>query len=131
MKNLSKKEIKEIKEIEIWTSTKFHGNRKKVGSLSISDLKDIVAKKNKRLRDKDSCNTKKTDIQKLRELISWSIKCKGTGYFKVLIEGHSNIYYASPDYEHSDYNKSRMFAKNDKNLKLMRIFNSIVNKNNK
>lgn len=127
MKNLSAKQIAQVKEIKTWTSTKFHGNTKKVGSLLVTDLKTIVAKKVSRELVK-IYNSKKSNVQKVRELLQWSIQTKGTGYFKVLIEGNTGIYYASPVYGHSDYNKSRVFEKNAETLKLMQLFNSIINK---
>ena len=127
MKNLSAKQIAQVKEIKTWTSTKFHGNTKKVGSLLVTDLKAIVAKKVSRELAKID-TSKNSNVQKVRELLQWSIQTKGTGYFKVLIEGNTGIYYASPVYGHSDYNKSRVFEKNAENLKLMQLFNSIINK---
>ncbi len=127
MKNLSAKQIAQVKEIKTWTSTKFHGNTKKVGSLLVTDLKAIVAKKVSRELAKID-TSKKSNVQKVRELLQWSIQTKGTGYFKVLIEGNTGIYYASPVYGHSDYNKSRVFEKNAETLKLMQLFNSIINK---
>jgi hypothetical protein len=127
MKNLSAKQIAQVKEIKTWTSTKFHGNTKKVGSLLVTDLKVIVAKKVSRELAKID-TSKKSNVQKVRELLQWSIQTKGTGYFKVLIEGNTGIYYASPAYGHSDYNKSRVFEKNAETIKLMQLFNSIINK---
>ena len=127
MKNLSAKQIKQVKEIKNWTPTRFHGNTKKVGSLSVNDLKAIVAKKVSREVAKiDTSN--KSNVQKVRELIKWSLETKSTNYFKVLIEGDMGIYYAHPYYGHSDYNKSRVFEKNAETLKLMQLFNSIINK---
>ena len=143
MKNLSAKQIEQIKSISPFTSTNFHGNTKKIGSLSISDFKAIVAKKyNRRMGNYVSKNgvlihsfvfkkQPETNIQLLRRLINWSLKCKGTNYFKVLIEGNTGIYYAHPFYGHNDYNKSRVFDKNPQTLKLMHLFNSIIkNKTN-
>lgn len=127
MKNLSAKQIAQVKEIKTWTSTKFHGNTKKVGSLLVTDFKAIVAKKVSRELAKID-TSKKSNVQKVRELLQWSIQTKGTGYFKVFIEGNTGIYYASPVYGHSDYNKSRVFEKNAETLKLMQLFNSIINK---
>ena len=127
MKNLSSKQIAQVRAIKTWTSTKFHGNTKKVGSLLVADLKAIVAKKVSRELAKID-TSKKSNVQKVRELIQWSIQTKGTGYFKILIEGNTGIYYASPVYRHRDYNKSRVFEKNTETLKLMRIFNAVVSK---
>lgn len=127
MKNLSAKQIEQVKAIKTWTSTRFHGNTKKVGSLLVTDLKAIVSKKVSREVAKLD-TSKKSNVQKVRELITWSKETKGTNYFKVLIEGNTGIYYASPAYAHSDYNKSRVFAKTPETLKLMELFNSIVNK---
>jgi hypothetical protein len=43
-----------------------------------------------------------------------------------LIVGNNNIYYTAPAYGHQDYNKSRIFTKNEKTLKLMDIFNNAL-----
>jgi hypothetical protein len=127
MKNLTSKQINQVKELKSWTLTKFHGNTKRVESLLISDIKQVVAKKiSRELAKVDSA--KKTNIQIVKECLDWSLKCKGSNYFKVMIEGNSGIYYAHPDYQHNDYNKSRLFEKNEQTLKLMKLFNSIVNK---
>jgi hypothetical protein len=127
MKNLSPKQIAQVKEIKTWTPTKFHGNRKKVGSLPVAVFKAIVEKKVSRsLSNLDT--GKKTIYQEAKELINWSKKTKGTPYFKVLIEGNTGIYYASPIYMHADYNKSRVFERNAKTLKLMTLINAIINK---
>lgn len=133
MKNLNAKQIAQVKEIDVWTNTNFHGNRKFVGSLPVEFLKEIVAKKNKRSANKPAHYTldyskNETQIQKVKRLLRWSLECKGTGYFKTLIEGNTGIYYASPVFGHRDYNKSRVFDKNAQTLKLMQLFNSIVNK---
>lgn len=127
MKKLTQKQIKQVKSLTCSTSTRFHGNTKKIGHLLVSDLKAIVEKKVSRELSKID-NSKKSNVQKVRELLQWSIQTKGTGYFKIMIEGNSGIYYASPTYGHSDYNKSRVFDKNEETLKLMSLFNSIVNK---
>ena len=129
MQNLNKRQIAQVKNINAWTITRFHGNTKKVGSLLLSDLKDIVDKKILRERLKFDF-PKKTNAQIVRSLISQSFAAKGTNYFKVLIEGNTSIYYASAVYGHRDYNKCRVFPKNESTLKLMQIFNKIVNKTN-
>lgn len=133
MKNLTSTQINQIKQINVWTNTKFHGNRKIEGELPIYLIKEIVAKKYKRNLSKPIHYTvdysiNETKIQKVKRLLKWSLECKGTGYFKTLIEGNTGIYYANPFYAHRDYNKSRVFDKNAYTLKLMQIFNSIVNK---
>ena len=73
---------------------------------------------------------KVTENQKelVSDLIEQSLNCKGTNYFKILIEGHTGIYYASAIYKHSDYNKTRIFDKNSETLKLMNWFNAEVTK---
>jgi hypothetical protein len=126
MKNLNAKQIEQVKAIRTWTNTRFHGNTKKVDALLLTDIKIIIQKKYVREIAKQS-NTKKSNATILRELIKWSKECKGTGYFKTLIEGNTGIYYASPTFGHSDYNKSRIFDKNEQTLNLMRIFNALVN----
>lgn len=128
MKKFSAKQIEQVKTIKAFTSTRFHGNAKKVGALSVTDIKIIVKKKVSRELSKIQ-QPKESSIQTLKRLIKWSLQCKGTSYFKTLIEGNTSIYYASATYGHSDYNKSRVFEKNDQTLKLMELFNSIVNKN--
>lgn len=122
---MNDKQIQQIKELKAWTKTSFHGNRKKLGYLSVSLIQEIVKKKQQREHLKYQ-TIYKTNTQKVRDLISWSIECKGTPYFKHLIEGTTGIYYASPIYGHKDYNKVRLFDKNESTLRLMRIFNAIV-----
>lgn len=133
MKNLTAKQIAQVKAINAWDSTKFHGNRKKIGLLSVADFEDIVMKKYRRRLNQPVHYTvdypkNESKIAKVKRLLKWSIECKGTSYFKTLIEGNTGIYYASPVYGHGDYNKSRVFDKNEKTLKLMQLFNKIVNK---
>ena len=110
-----------------------------VGSLPIDLYKKIITKKYNReignvivrgiLIYSCQFKTKKeTNTQIFRDCLQWSLKCKGTNYFKIMIEGTTGIYYASPLYGHDDYNKSRLFDKNDKTLKLMQMFNNIVNR---
>lgn len=131
MKNLSKNQIEQIKKISPFENINFHGNRKKIGSLPISLVKEI---KEKRLKRKYGCSIstapKKSDLGKLVELIKWSLQCKDTNYFKILIEGNTGIYYAHPDYKHQDYNKSRVFEKNENTIKFIDIFNRILKINN-
>lgn len=50
-----------------------------------------------------------------------------TNYAKVLIEGNSNIYWAHPNYGHSDYNKSRAFENNESNRLLAAKINAFLN----
>ena len=47
-------------------------------------------------------------------------------YSKILIFGNTNIYWASPIYQHSDYNKSIAMPKNPKNEKLAYLINRIL-----
>jgi hypothetical protein len=47
-------------------------------------------------------------------------------YTKVLIEGNTSIYWASPVYQHSDYNKSRALENNEKNREVMRVVNNYL-----
>jgi len=136
MNTLTQKQIAQIKTITTQTNTRFHGNTKKVGSLPVQLVKEIVLKKAK--RDRLHCRGMyaslapfpKSPVQIVKHLIAWSLECKGTGYFKVMIEGNTGIYYASPAYGHRDYNKSRLFDKTPKTLKLLQLFNTIVTRNN-
>jgi hypothetical protein len=127
---LSKKQIEEIKKISPFENIKFHGNRKKIGNLPISLVKEIKEKKQRR---KYGCTIgtapKKSDLGKLVELIKWSLQCKDTNYFKILIEGNTGIYYAHPEFKHQDYNKSRVFDKNENTIKYIDIFNRILKLN--
>lgn len=126
MKNLTAKQIEQVKNLNPWgISINFHGNRKKVGALPIELAKIIILKKRSRELIKTACN-KKTNTQILKGLIKWSKECINTPYFKTLIEGNTGIYYASPTYGHSDYNKSRIFDKTPETLNLMRIFNALI-----
>lgn len=125
MKHLTTQQIEQVKALQPWDF--FTGNKKVVGYLLAKDVKEIIEKKGKREALKHQ-SLKKSNVKEIRELVDWSLKTKGTRYFKVLIEGNTGIYYASPSFGHSDYNKSRVFEKNDKTLKLMHLFNKIVNR---
>jgi len=134
MKKLTAKQIAQIKDITTSTSIRFHGNTKKVGCLPVKLIEEIVLKKAK--RDRILCRGMytsltpfpKSPVQITKRLIEMSKNTIGTSYFKTLIEGNTGIYYASPVYGHRDYNKSRIFDKNEKTLRLMELFNKIVNK---
>jgi len=127
MKNLTQSQINQVANLESWSQTKFHGNTKKVGELSVVDIKSIVGKKHSRKCAKIN-NARLSNLQLVRMLLNQSLKCKGTNYCKIMIEGNTHIYYASADYGHSDYNKSCLFVKNEQTIKLMNLFNSIINK---
>lgn len=47
-------------------------------------------------------------------------------YSKILIFGNTNIYWASPIYQHSDYNKSIAMPRTTKNEKLSNLINRIL-----
>ena len=49
-----------------------------------------------------------------------------TPYSKVLVKGNTSIYWASPIYKHSDYNKSKALENNEKNREVMRIINNYL-----
>lgn len=130
MQKLTQKQIEEIKKISPFENINFHGNRKKINNLPISLVKEIKDKKLRRKYCQIGTSPKKSDLGKLIDLIKWSLQCKNTNYFKVLIEGNTGIYYAHPDYKHSDYNKSRVFDKNENTIKFIEIFNRILKINN-
>lgn len=47
-------------------------------------------------------------------------------YCKVLIKGNANVYWASPVYGHSDYNKSIAFPITEHSDKLIRLINNLI-----
>ena len=47
-------------------------------------------------------------------------------YSKILIFGNTNIYWASPIYQHADYNKSIAMPRTTKNEKLANTINNIL-----
>ena len=126
MKNLNTKQIEQVKHLNPWTNTQFHGNRKYVGCLTVQQVQTIVQKKIDRETAKYCPPT--NVYARIRGLIKQSIEAKGTNYFKVLIEGCTGIYYASPVYGHSDYNKTRVFDATPVNIRIMNLFNKIVMK---
>lgn len=117
-------QIKSIKPGDQYRS--LHGNRKMIGKLTVAEYIEIAGKKTDRYTR--SLNNNLTIFDIVRSLLKYCSGAKGTSYFKVMIEGHSGIYLASPLYGHSDYNKTRLFDKNDKTLKIMQIFNKLINK---
>jgi len=127
MKNLTSKQIETIKGLQPWTNTRFHGNRKQLSGVQVSEIKTIIEKKVKRQLNKCSSESQ-TPIQLTLNIIKSAQSSKGTNYFKIMIEGNTGIYLAHPEYKHQDYNKSRLFDKTPQNLKLMDLFNKIVSK---
>tara|TARA_R110000868_G_scaffold124759_2_gene329608 strand:+ start:1025 stop:1420 length:396 start_codon:yes stop_codon:yes gene_type:complete len=127
MKNLNQKQIELIKSLRVWSSTNFHGNTKRVNGVPVRLIKEIITKKcNRELAKIDY--SKKSDAELVRELIGRNKAYKNTPYQKIMIEGNTGIYLASPVHLHSDYNKSRLFDKSEKTLKLMGIYNSVITK---
>ena len=128
MKNLTAQQIEQVKKIGIWDfQLRYHGNKKKDKFLNVCDIKTISEKKYKRERIKVDCK-QLSPVQKTKELIKFSKDFKDSNYFKIMVEGNKNIYFASPIYLHNDYNKSIVFPKNEKTIRLMQIFNKVVNK---
>ncbi len=127
MKNATPKQIAQIKTLTAWEYLKFHGNLKTIGHLKKNDFVEIVTKKRYR-RGRPAPQPVKTAAKIARELVEETRKAKGTPYFKKMIEGSTGIYYASPMYEHRDYNKTRLFDKSPRTLEIMEIFNKIVSK---
>lgn len=122
--NLTTQQIQAIKLIQPWYNTEFHGNKTHVDGIPVELHISIVEKK--RLRDRlKNASGKKSDIQLVRELLTSSKQYQGTPYAKIMIEGNTGIYYASPAHLHSDYNKTRLFDKTPETLRLMDIFNKL------
>jgi hypothetical protein len=127
MKSLTTKQIEEIKSLKAYLPTRFHGNTKKVGELPIELYKSIVSKKRIR-QERPHQHIKPTIYSKVRRYLLDYNNNKGTSYAKILIEGNTGIYLSSPTYLHDDYNKCRVFDKNEQTLRLMAIYNSLINK---
>ena len=126
MKHMNAKQIEAVKGLTYYSPTNFHGNRKTYNGINVEDVRMIVQKKVNRMRAKQEGTT--SVYKSVRENIEFHKKSKGTPYFKIMIEGTNNIYLASLIYGHRDYNKSRMFANDERGRKLMNLYNSIVNK---
>ena len=127
MKNFTQTQIDAIKQLEYYTPIKFHGNRKQYNGIPVEMVKKVVETKQNRMYARHS-GTMPSLFQTVRELVRQSRESKGTPYFKTLIEGNTGIYYASPSYGHRDYNKTRICDKNDTTLKIMSLFNSLIQK---
>lgn len=128
MQKLTSSQIEQIKAITSWQSTKFHGNTKTVGELPIELFKDIVKKKVQR-EIRKQFNYKESEATKTLRHLKYNLSIIDSNYFKIMIEGNSGIYLAHPVYQHQDYNKHRMFDKTEKTIRLMNLYNTIVNKN--
>jgi hypothetical protein len=128
MKNLTKTQILNINKLHAWDSTNFHGNRKTYKGFPVELAKKIITKRYIREISRFKVESKQSNLVLAKDIIKRAIDTKGTNYFKILIEGNTGIYLASPEYLHSDYNKSRLFDKNEKTLKIMEIVNKIIAK---
>lgn len=125
MKKATQKQISEAKAIKTYFPDNFHGNKQKVGSLWMNDYKMILKKKRER-QDRAREYTKPTPAKLARNLVAEAQKIKHTPYFKVMIEGRTGIYLASPEHRHKDYNKNRLFDKTPRNIQIMEIFNKLI-----
>jgi hypothetical protein len=125
---LSQKQIETIKAIQPWQNATFHGNKRTVNGIPVTLFRAIIEKKRKRQMIASHSSSHERTTEKVLRLLSNSIRTKGTGYHKILIQGNTNIYYASPVHLHSDYNKSIVMPITPANIRLMNLFNSLVNK---
>jgi hypothetical protein len=126
MKNLTNNQIEVIKNIQPFTFAKFHGNKKTVNGIPVAAYINIVKKKGERELRKRTRPVSKFDL--IKELISECKRTAGTPYFKMLILGNTSIYFASPEFGHKDYNKSRVMDATPENIKLMNVVNSLISK---
>lgn len=76
----------------------------------------------------DCSNVVNLPVSRIVEMAKHYKNQGSSNYSKILIEGNSNIYWASPVYGHSDYNKSIAISKNENTLKLMQLVNCFLNK---
>ncbi len=133
MKNATAKQIEQIKNIKPFLAPRyFHGNTKKVGYLTLAEYMDILTKKHCRERERVLNQWNGSDIfgpaHVVARMVKHSTHREQSTHNKVMIEGNTGIYLASPVFLHKDYNKTRIFDKNEKTLRLMNIFNSLTNK---
>jgi len=128
MKNPTAKQIEALKALSgQYLTSRMHGNCKTFKGLPVNVYLEIARKRREREELRVHID-RETYGQTFRRLLGWSIECIGSNYYKVMIEGNKNIYYASPDYGHADYNKSRIWPNNERGHKLMNLFNSILAK---
>ena len=130
MKKLTKKQIAVIKNISHpkFEERSFHGNTKKINGIPVNDWVKIIEKKIEREQRKNHL-PKPSILQKFKMMVEISKKNKNTNYQKTLIEGKTSIYFASPISKHADYNKTFFCEKNEKTVKLIGIFNKMVQAN--
>lgn len=126
MKNLTAKQIEVVKQLQTWTTTDFHGNRKQYYGLPVEVVKKIVQKKLNRWSLIHGKEVEESKIAKCRRIINYQLIRKKSNYFKIMIEGNKNIYLAHPVYKHSDYNKSIVMENTENNRKLMELVNKIL-----
>ncbi len=124
MKGFTPSQIQQAKNICSWENTKFHGNKKKVGHLTPSQFALIVEKKKARQACKRQQEIR-TPERIARNLVKASKENEGTPYFKTMIEGSTGIYLASPEHGHKDYNKTRLFDKTERTIKIMNTYNNV------
>ena len=77
---------------------------------------------------KSKCESLKTDIFYWINEAKRDAKRGRDGYSKMFILGNNNIYWASPVYQHADYNKSRSMPINEKNIERMNVINRYLAK---
>lgn len=84
-------------------------------------------KENELLRQqREAAYALKTNEEKVMEHLDYAKGIVHTNYHKIMIEGHTGIYLAHPEYLHRDYNKHRLFDKTEETLRLMKFFNEEI-----
>lgn len=129
-------EVETIKSLTTSTFISNDGRRRKHKNICIKLAREIVMKKRQRAGLELSKGVKSWALcpkikelqkyKKVKKLLKDSKENINTPYFKTLIVGNTGIYYASPVYGHSDYNKTRVFDKTEKTLKIASIFNRML-----
>lgn len=118
--------IKEIRAIKSYHHIITDRRRKKYNGIPVDIYNDIIRLKRTREIQKIDHENNLLEAKEVCQLLSDNLKRIETNYLKIMIEGNTGIYLAHPVYNHSDYNKCRLFNKNEKTIKLMNLYNSII-----
>mgnify|MGYP003672729634 CR=1 FL=1 len=86
----TKKQIEQIKAIKPYSTTRFHGNKKQVGTLPIKEYLNIVEIKMQREKLKHS--ERPSNIQLIKQLIKDSVNYVGTPYRKIKATQESTLH---------------------------------------
>lgn len=112
-------------QIDNWHTLRYDGRKSIFRDITRQQYRDMCNKHYFRMNNK-SCQHLYEPIMEIKRDIAFYRQAGR--YAKRLIIGHTHIYWASPVYEHQDYNKSIFADNTPKNRRKAELINKLLDK---